>query len=151
MEVILQEKIHNLGDLGDQVKVKAGYGRNYLIPQGKAVPATAANVAKVEARRAELEKAQAEQLAEARARAEKIHGLKLTIARKVADGEEGKLYGSVAPGDIVEAAEAAGVEFGKHELHMPEGPIRHTGEYEYHVSLHADVECTISVVVVAEE
>ncbi len=107
MEVILQEKIHNLGDLGDQVKVKAGYGRNYLIPQGKAVPATPDNVAKFEARRAELEKAQAEQLAEAQKRAEKIHGLKLTIPRKVAaEGDEGKLYGSVAPGDIVDAAEA---------------------------------------------
>lgn len=149
MEVILQEKIHNLGDLGDKVKVKPGFGRNYLIPQGKAVPATAENVAKFEARRAELEKAQAEQLAEARGRAEKINGLRLTIARKAA--EEGKLYGSVAPGDVVEAAEAAGVEIGKHEIHMPEGPIRVVGEYELHVSLHADVECTINVEVVAEE
>lgn len=149
MEVILQEKIHNLGELGDKVKVKPGYGRNYLIPQGKAVPATAENVARVEARRAELEKAEAEQQAEARSRAEKIHGLRLTIARKVAD--EGKLYGSVAPADIVEAAEAAGMEIGKHEIHMPEGPIRIVGEYELHVSLHADVECTITVEVVAEE
>ncbi|MDZ7736390.1 MAG: 50S ribosomal protein L9 [Gammaproteobacteria bacterium] len=150
MEVILQEKIHNLGELGDQVKVKPGYGRNYLIPQGKAVPATAENVARVEARRAELEKAEAEHLAEARGRAEKIHGLRLTIARKVAD-DEGKLYGSVAPADIVEAAEAAGREIGKHEIHMPEGPIRIVGEYELHVSLHADMECTITVEVVAEE
>lgn len=148
MEVILQEKIHNLGDLGDQVKVKPGYGRNYLIPQGKAVPATAENVARVEARRAELEKAQAEQLAAAQARADKINGLKLTIARKAA--EEGKLYGSVATADIVEAAEAADVELEKHELHMPEA-IRVIGEYELHVSLHADVECTITVAVVAEE
>lgn len=148
MEVILQEKIHNLGDLGDQVKVKPGYGRNYLIPQGKAVPATADNVARFEARRAELEKAQAEQLAAAQARADKINGLKLTIARKVA--EEGKLYGSVATADIVEAAEAAGAELEKHELHMPEA-IRVIGEYELHVSLHADVECTITVAVVAEE
>lgn len=151
MEVILQEKIHNLGSLGDQVKVKAGYGRNYLIPQGKAVPATPDNVAKFEARRAELEKAQTEQLAEAQKRAEKIHGLKLTIPRKVAaEGDEGKLYGSVAPGDIVAAAEAVGVEIVKHELDMPEGPIRQTGEYEYHVSLHTDVDCTIQVVVVPE-
>ena len=149
MEVILQEKIHNLGDLGDKVKVKPGFGRNYLIPQGKAVPATAENLAKVEARRAELEKAEAEQLAEAQARAEKINGLKLTIARKAA--EEGKLYGSVAPADIVEAAEAAGAEIGKHEIHMPEGPIRVVGEYELNVSLHADVECTITIEVVAEE
>lgn len=149
MEVILQEKIHNLGDLGDKVKVKPGFGRNYLIPQGKAVPATAENVARVEAQRAELEKAQAEQLAEARGRAERINGLKLTIARKAA--EEGKLYGSVAPADIVEAAEAAGTELGKHEIHMPEGPIRVVGEYELHVSLHADVECNITVEVVAEE
>jgi len=148
MEVILQEKIHNLGDLGDKVRVKPGYGRNYLIPQGKAVPATPENVAKFEIRRAELEKAQAEQLAEARARAEKINGLRLTIARKAA--EEGKLYGSVATADIVEAATAAGAEIGKHELHLPEGPIRLVGEYELHVSLHADVECTITVEVVAE-
>ncbi|MCS3902403.1 large subunit ribosomal protein L9 [Methylohalomonas lacus] len=148
MEVILQEKIHNLGSLGDQVKVKPGYGRNYLIPQGKAVPATPDNVAKFEARRAELEKAQAEQLAAAQARAGKINGLKLTLPRKAA--EEGKLYGSVATADIVEAAEAAGAELEKHELHMPE-PIRAIGEYELHVSLHADVECTITVVVVAED
>ncbi len=148
MEVILQEKIHNLGSLGDQVKVKPGYGRNYLIPQGKAVPATPENVAKFEARRAELEKAQAEQLAAAQARAGKLNGLKLTIARKAA--EEGKLYGSVATADIVEAAEAAGAELEKHELHMPE-PIRAIGEYELHVSLHADVECTITIAVVAED
>lgn len=148
MEVILQEKIHNLGSLGDQVKVKPGYGRNYLIPQGKAVPATPENVAKFEARRAELEKAQAEQLAAAQARSGKLNGLKLTIARKAA--EEGKLYGSVATADIVEAAEAAGAELEKHELHMPE-PIRAIGEYELHVSLHADVECTITVAVVAED
>lgn len=149
MEVILLEKIHNLGVLGDQVRVKPGYGRNYLIPQGKAVPATAENVARFEAQRAELEKVQAEQMAEAQQRAEKLNGLKLTITRKAA--EEGKLYGSVATADIVEAAEAAGAELGKHELHMPEGPIRVVGEYELHVSLHADVECTITVAVVAEE
>lgn len=148
MEVILQEKIHNLGSLGDQVKVKPGYGRNYLIPQGKAVPATPENVAKFEARRAELEKAQAEQLTAAQARSGKLNGLKLTIARKAA--EEGKLYGSVATADIVEAAEAAGAELEKHELHMPE-PIRAIGDYELHVSLHADVECTITVAVVAED
>lgn len=149
MEVILLEKIHNLGVLGDQVKVKPGFGRNYLIPQGKAVPATADNVAKFEARRAELEKAQAEQLAAAQQRAEKLNGLKLTIPRKAA--EEGKLYGSVATADIVEAAEATGAELAKHELHMPEGPIRAIGDYELHVSLHADVECTITVSVIAEE
>lgn len=148
MEVILQEKIHNLGNLGDQVKVKPGYGRNYLIPQGKAVPASAENVARFEARRAELEKAQAEQLAGAQARGDKINGLKLTIARKAS--EEGKLYGSVAVADVVEAAEAAGAEIEKHEVHMPE-PIRATGDYELHISLHADVECTIAVTVVAEE
>lgn len=150
MEVILLEKIHNLGDLGDQVKVKPGYGRNYLIPQGKAVPATPDNVAKFEAKRAELETVEAEHLEQAQKRAESINGLKLTIARKVAD-EEGKLYGSVSVGDIVEAAEVAGHELGRHEIHLPEGPIRATGEYELHVSLHADVECMITVLVVAEE
>lgn len=148
MEVILQEKIHNLGNLGDKVRVKPGYGRNYLIPQGKAVPATTENVARFEARRAELEKTQAEHLAQAQARGEKINGLKLTIARKAA--EEGKLYGSVAVADVVEAAEAAGTDIDKHELHMPE-PIRVIGDYELHVSLHADVECIITVSVVAEE
>lgn len=148
MEVILLEKIHNLGGLGDQVKVKPGYGRNYLIPQGKAVPATADNVARFEAKRAELEKVEVEHRGEAQKRAEAINGLTLTIARKVA--EEGKLYGSVSIVDIAEAAEAAGHEVGKHEIHMPEGPIRVTGDYELHVSLHADVECMITVKVVPE-
>lgn len=148
MDVILQEKIHNLGNLGDKVKVKPGYGRNYLIPQGKAVPATAENVARFEAKRAELEKVQAEQLTQAQARAEKLNGLQLSITRKAAD--EGKLYGSVAVADVVEAAAAAGADIEKHELHMPE-PIRSIGDYELHVSLHADVECIITVSVTAEE
>lgn len=149
MEVILLEKIHNLGDLGDQVRVKPGYGRNYLIPQGKAVPATADNVAKFETRRAELEKVEAEHLAEAQKRAEKLQSLKLTIARKV--GEEGKLYGSVSTADIAEAAEAAGTELAKHEIHLPEGPIRVVGEYQIDVSLYAGVDCTIAVKVIAED
>lgn len=149
MEVILLEKIHNLGDLGDQVRVKPGYGRNYLIPQGKAVPATADNVAKFESRRAELEKAEAEAMAAAQARAEKLQGLKLRVTRKA--GEEGKLYGSVGTADIAEAAEATGAELAKHEIHLPEGPIRVVGEYQIDVSLHAGVDCTITLDVLAEE
>jgi large subunit ribosomal protein L9 len=149
MEVILLENIHNLGDLGEQVRVKPGYGRNYLIPQGKAVPATADNVAKFETRRAELEKAEAEAMAAAQARADKLKDLKLTVVRKA--GEEGKLYGSVGTADIAEAAEAVGAELAKHEIHLPEGPIRVTGEYRIDVSLHAGVDCSITLVVNPEE
>ena len=149
MDVILLEKIHNLGTLGDKVKVKPGYGRNYLIPNGKAVPATEDNVAKFEARRAELEKAAAEVLATAQTRADKLKELKLSLARKA--GEEGKLYGSVGTADIAEAAEAAGHELGKHEIHLPEGPIRAIGEYSIDITLHADVDCSISLEIVAEQ
>lgn len=149
MDVILLEKIHNLGTLGDKVKVKPGYGRNYLIPNGKAVPATQDNLAKFEARRAELEKAAAEVLAAAQTRADKLKELKLSLARKA--GEEGKLYGSVGTADIAEAAEAAGHELGKHEIHLPDGPIRVIGEYSIDITLHADVDCSISLEIVAEQ
>ncbi|MEX0951760.1 MAG: 50S ribosomal protein L9 [Gammaproteobacteria bacterium] len=149
MDVILLEKIHNLGALGDKVKVKPGYGRNYLIPNGKAVPATEGNVAKFEARRAELEKAAAEVLTAAQTRADKLKELKLSLARKA--GEEGKLYGSVGTADIAEAAEAAGHELGKHEIHLPDGPIRVIGEYLIDITLHADVDCSISLEIVAEQ
>jgi large subunit ribosomal protein L9 len=148
MEVILLEKVQNLGNLGDKVNVKPGYGRNYLLPQGKAVPATEANVAEFEARRAELEKAAAESLAAAQARAEKINELTLTIARKA--GDEGKLFGSVSNIDIVDAAVAAGVEIERNEVIMPTGPIRQTGEYDVDVQLHTDVDASIKVVVEAE-
>jgi len=149
MEVILLEKIRKLGDLGDQVKVKSGYGRNFLVPQGKAVPATPDNIAKFEAQRAELEKAQADVLTLATARAEKLNGLTVTLTRKAA--AEGKLYGSVGPADIAEAVTAAGAELNKKEVILPEGPLRVTGEYQIAVHLHADVEVEIQVNVIAEE
>jgi large subunit ribosomal protein L9 len=149
MEVILLEKVHKLGALGDKVNVKPGFGRNYLIPSGKAVSATKDNIAKFDARRAELEKQQQEAVAEATARAEKLNALSVSIARKA--GEEGKLFGSVGTVDIAEAATAAGVELAKHEIRLPEGPIRSIGEIELDVQLHADVAATIKVNVVAEE
>ncbi|MGD9000484.1 MAG: 50S ribosomal protein L9 [Granulosicoccaceae bacterium] len=148
MEVILLEKVQNLGDLGERVNVKPGYGRNYLLPQGKAVPATESNIAEFEARRAELEKAAAESLETAQARAEKLNELTLTIARKA--GDEGKLFGSVSNIDIVEAAVAAGVEIERNEVLMPTGPIRQTGEYDIAVHLHTDVDASIKVIVEAE-
>jgi large subunit ribosomal protein L9 len=149
MEVILLEKVHKLGALGDRVNVKPGFGRNYLIPSGKAVSATTDNIAKFDARRAELEKQQQEAVAEATARAEKLNALSVSIARKA--GEEGKLFGSVGTADIAEAATEAGVELAKHEIRLPEGPIRSIGEIELDVQLHADVTATIKVNVVAEE
>ncbi|TDJ20832.1 MAG: 50S ribosomal protein L9 [Gammaproteobacteria bacterium] len=149
MEVILLEKINKLGDLGDQVRVKAGYGRNYLIPIGKAVTATPENVEKFELRRAELEKAQADALGTATARAEKMNVVEVTLARKA--GEEGKLFGSVSAADIAEAVVAAGVELTKNEVRLPEGPLRALGEFEVVTHLHADVGARIKVTVVAEE
>ncbi|THB72807.1 MAG: 50S ribosomal protein L9 [Gammaproteobacteria bacterium] len=149
MEVILLSKVENLGNLGDKVKVKAGYGRNFLIPQGKAKPATAENVAEFEARRAELEKAAAEALAAAEARKEKLTDLTVTIASKA--GDEGKLFGSIGPADIVSAVADAGVEIEKQEVRLPEGPLRTTGEFEVGLHLHTDVDAAINVVVVAEE
>ncbi|MEQ8289268.1 MAG: 50S ribosomal protein L9 [Gammaproteobacteria bacterium] len=149
MEVILLEKVYNLGELGDKVNVKPGYGRNYLIPSGKAVSATKENVAKFEERKAELEKQQQEALAAANARAEKLKDVSISIARKA--GGEGKLFGSVSTIDISEAVTATGTELEKHEIRMPEGPIRATGEYEFDVQLHADVMTTIKVVVIEEE
>jgi large subunit ribosomal protein L9 len=148
MEVILLEKVHNLGELGEQVKVKPGYGRNFLIPQGKAVPATRENVEQFEARRAELEKAQAEALEAAKARAEKLDGLEFTIQRKA--GGEGKLFGSVSVADIEEAIAASGLEVTKHGIQLPEGPFRTVGEYEVTIQLHADVSAGIKVIVEAE-
>ncbi len=149
MEVILLEKVRNLGGLGDQVKVKAGYGRNFLMPQGKAVIASKDNVAKFEERRAELEAKAAEQLAAAQARAEKLAGVgRVTITNRA--GDEGKLFGSVAPQDVADAFTAAGVEVAKLEVLMPEGAIRHTGEHELNIQLHSDVVQAVTVEVVAE-
>ena len=148
MNVILLEKIANLGDLGDSVKVKAGYGRNFLIPQGKAVPATPDNVEKFEARRAELEKSAAEKLSTAEARKDAISNLTITIAQKA--GDEGKLFGSVGTSDIAHAISEAGVPVEKREIRLPTGAIRQIGDYTIEVELHSDVIAEISVNVVAE-
>ena len=149
MEVILLEKIHKLGELGQQVRVKPGYGRNYLIPKGKAVVATPDNIAQFEARRAELEKAQQDAQGRAAARAEGMAELSVTIARRA--GSEGKLYGSVGTADIAEAVTAGGTELEKHEVRLPEGPLRMVGEHKVDIQLHADIVATITVNIVAEE
>ncbi|ABC28561.1 ribosomal protein L9 [Hahella chejuensis KCTC 2396] len=148
MEVILLEKVANLGNLGDKVKVRAGYGRNFLVPYGKAVPATKANVEQFEARRAELEKSAAEKLSAAQARAEAINGKEVTIVAK--SGDEGKLFGSVGTKDIADAVTALGVEVEKSEVRLPEGALRNTGEYEVDVQMHTDVTATVKVIVVGE-
>ncbi len=148
MEVILLEKIQNLGALGDKVTVRPGFGRNYLVPQGKAVSATKENLEEFEKRRVELEKTEAETLAEAQKRAETLKGVQVTITRKA--GDEGRLFGSVGTGDITEAVAAAGVEIRKHEIRLPDGVLRRTGEYDIDVHLHSDVNASIKVDVVAE-
>lgn len=149
MNVILLEKIRNLGDLGDSVSVAAGYGRNFLIPQGKAVPATKDNLKHFEERRAELQAAADEKLAKAQARADQLAGLSVTITANA--GDEGKLFGSVGTADIADAVTAQGVELQKKEVRMPEGAIRQTGEFTFEVHLHPEVEANIKVIVVGEE
>ena len=150
MDVILLEKIHKLGNLGDKVKVKSGFGRNYLIPSGKAVSATTENIAKFEARRAELEKLHQEALSLANGRAEKLNDLSVSMSRRAS--AEGKLYGSIGTVDIVEAVnEQAGVELVKHEVRLPDGPIRNIGEHKLIIQLHADISSTIVVDVVPTE
>ncbi len=149
MEVILLEQVENLGGIGDKVKVKSGYGRNYLIPQGKATPATADNLAKFEARRAELEARAAAELNQAGERAAKVRELKLVIRAK--SGSEGKLFGSIGTVDIAEAAAAVGVELARSEIRLQEGPIRVVGEHTVEVHLHTDVNVEIPVVIEAEE
>jgi large subunit ribosomal protein L9 len=149
MEVILLETIHNLGQLGDKVKVRPGYGRNFLIPQGKAVFATPENVEKFEAQRAELEKVQAEALTKAQERADKLNTVSITIARKASG--EGKLFGSVSTIDIAEAVTATGNELAKQEVLLPDGPFRSIGTFEVNLQLHADIQATITLNVVAEE
>jgi large subunit ribosomal protein L9 len=148
MEVILLEKIANLGNLGDKVTIKTGYGRNYLIPQGKAVAATASKIAEFEARRAELEKAAAEKLLAAQSRAEALAKLNIVITHKA--GDEGRLFGSVGTQTIAEAIVAAGAEIQKQEIRLPHGTIRHVGDYDVALHLHTDVNPTISVKIVAE-
>jgi len=149
MEVILLQKVANLGNIGDRVKVKPGFGRNYLLPQGKAALATAANVAKFEERRVDLEKRAADDLAAARTRAVRLEGHALTITAKV--GGEGKLFGSIGTADIAEALSADGIEVERSEVRLPGGPIRLVGEHHLKVHLHSDVEVDLTVTVVAEE
>lgn len=148
MQIILMEKLVNLGQLGDVVKVKDGYARNFLIPQGKAKRATPANLAEFEVRRAELEKAHAEALAAAQQRAEKLEGLLLQITQK--SGVDGRLFGSVTNGDIAEALKAQGFDVAKSEIRLPLGPLKQVGDYPVTLSLHTDVTATITVSVLGE-
>lgn len=148
MQVILLEKVTNLGNLGDIVKVKDGYGRNFLIPQGKAKRATEANKAEFAAKRAELEKKQAEILAAAQARAEKLAGFMLQITQKA--GVDGRLFGSVTNHDIAEALTAQGFEVNKSEIRMPNGPLKTIGDHPVSVAPHADVVVDITVSVLGE-
>jgi len=149
MEVILLEKVANLGKMGEKVNVRAGYGRNYLIPGGKAIFATAENIAAFEQRRAQLEKSAQDKKDAADARAARLAALgKLTIGANA--GDEGKLFGSVGTRDIADAVSAAGVEISKNEVRMPDGPLRELGDYEVEIQLHADVVATVTIAVVAE-
>ena len=148
MEVILLKKVGHLGELGDKVSVRPGYGRNFLIPQGHAVPATESNLKAFEERRAELEQQSAEALAAAEARREQLEGLTITIARKA--GEEGRLFGSVGTGDIADAVAAMDHKLEKQEVRLPEGPFRAAGEYEVVVHLFADVDATLKLEIVPE-
>ncbi len=147
MEIILLEKITNLGNLGDKVNVKSGYARNYLLPQAKATMATAENVAAFEARRAELEKLAAEKRAYAESRAAQLSELEVTLTAVA--GDEGKLFGSIGTADIAEALTASGVEVAKSEVRLPNGTIRQVGEYDVSVHLHSDVEAVVKLIVAA--
>jgi len=149
MDVILLQKVENLGGLGDVVSVKAGYGRNFLIPTGRAASATEANMAELEERRAELEKAAADKLSAAEKRKAKLDGMAVTVACKA--GDEGRLFGSVGAADIAKAATEAGAGLDKHEVRLPEGPFRIIGEFEVVVHLHSDVDATLKLTVIAEQ
>ncbi len=149
MNVILLDKVENLGSIGDLVTVKAGYGRNFLLPSGKAALATKANLAEFELRRAELEKHAATELAQAQDRANLVRGMELVIQANV--GTEGKLFGSIGPIDISEAFEKVGVEVARSEIRMPHGPIHEVGEFTVGLHLHTDVNVEVIVRVVAEE
>jgi len=149
MELILLQKVKNLGNLGDKVKVKPGYGRNYLVPQGKATAATETNTAEFEKRRAEYEGKANSIMSAAETRKAALEGVSATV--KANASAEGKLFGSVGPRDIAEAFSAAGHPLEKSEVVMGEGPIRHTGEFEIHVHLHADVHTTVKVIVAADD
>lgn len=149
MQVILMEKVVNLGGLGDVVKVKDGFARNFLIPQGKAKRATAANLKEFEGRRADLEKKANEQLVSAQERGAKLEGLKIDIAQKA--GVDGRLFGSVTNADIAESLGKQGIEVKKAEIRMPQGPLKHIGEFPITIQLHSDVLAHITVHVVAEQ
>ncbi|BCD98404.1 50S ribosomal protein L9 [Marinagarivorans cellulosilyticus] len=148
MEVILLEKVGRLGTVGDKVTVKSGFGRNYLLPQGKAITATATNIAEFEARRNELEAAANDKLVSSKARAEQLAELVVTI--KANAGDEGKLFGSIGARDIANAISAAGVKVAKAEVKLPEGTLREVGEYDVNVQLHVDVIQAVKLVVEAE-
>ncbi len=149
MEVILLEKVQNLGKLGDQVRVRAGYGRNYLIPRKKAVPASPDNVAKFEAQRAELESAQQQGFDLATTRAAQLKDVEVTVGAKA--GTEGKLYGSVGAGEICDALASKGLTVEKREVRLPTGPLRTLGRHTLDVHLHADVEAQIVVIIEADD
>jgi large subunit ribosomal protein L9 len=149
MDVILLQKIANLGSMGDRVKVKSGYGRNYLLPQGKATLATPDNIARFEARRAELEKAAHDQLTSAQQRAEALKEFKLLIPAKA--GTEGKLFGSIGTADIAEAATKAGIQIERSEVRLPNGALRTVGDHAVALHLHADIDVPLAVTIVAEE
>ncbi|GAB3045170.1 50S ribosomal protein L9 [Acinetobacter apis] len=148
MDVILLQRIKNLGKLGDKVSVKAGYGRNYLIPQGHAVAATEANTSAFEARRAELEKAEAEVLSAAQARADQLNEVNIEITAKA--GDEGKLFGSIGTRDIADALTSAGLNVDRAEVRLPNGALRHTGEFNIVIQLHHDVTADVLVTIVSE-
>jgi len=148
MQVILMEKVANLGNLGDVVKVKDGYARNYLIPHGKAKRATEENLKAFESRRAELEKAQAEALAKAQERGAKLSGLMLQVTQKA--GVDGRLFGSVTNYDVVEALKAQGIEIERAQVRMPQGPIKQVGDHPVQIALHTDVVVTVTVSVLGE-
>jgi len=149
VEVILLEKVANVGNIGDRVKVRSGFGRNYLLPQGKATLATPANVAKFEARRAELERNAQDQFTSAQARAASLTDFRLTITAKA--GTEGKLFGSIGTSDIAEAATRAGHPVTRSEVRLPNGPLRSVGEHTVDLHFHADVNVRLPVVIIAEE
>ena len=149
MEVILLQKVANLGNIGDRVKVRSGFGRNYLLPQGRATLATAAHIAQFEARRAELERAAHEQLTSAEERAAAMKDFKLVITAKA--GTEGKLFGSIGTSDIAEACTRAGFNVQRSEVRLPNGPLRMIGEHAVTLHLHADIDVSVGVSIVAEE
>lgn len=148
MEIILLEKIENLGAMGDKVTVKPGFGRNYLVPKGKAKPATAENIAEYEAMRADLEKVATETLAVAEGRRGQLDGKAITIVAKV--GDEGKLFGSIGTADIADAIKATGIEIERNEVRLPDGAFRLVGEYDVQLHLHTDVNAVIKLAITAE-